>query len=72
MTNKQQKFREIQFESLQTKSKYVMIFLLINVLIIGQAFAVPRPKIDSKSFGSAEWSYDGINGKFMHFATENK
>jgi len=38
------------------------MFLLINVLIIGQAFAVPKPKIDSKSSGSADWSYDGING----------
>jgi len=38
------------------------MFLLINVLIIGQVFAVPMPKIDSKASGSTDWSYDGMNG----------
>ena len=41
------------------------MFLLINVLIIGQAFAIPMPKIDSKASGSPDWSYDGMNGKSM-------
>ena len=47
------------------------MFLLINVLIIGQAFAIPMPKIDPKASGSPKWSYDGMNGKFMHYSAEN-
>ena len=38
------------------------MFLLIKVLIIVQTIAGSRPKIDSKSSQSAEWSYDGKRG----------
>ena len=38
------------------------MFLLIKVLIIVQNIAGSRPKIDSKSSQSPEWSYDGKRG----------